>query len=331
MSRYRNKYSSSTYLCSWRRRQRIFRWSIVGVVALVVVSVALFSFSDVSQMIGHLTESSSHNYNGVSYRDVQFNRIHRSAIRYTDFSYDYGRLFCDINDTQMQDAQRLGTGVTSDSMFHAGISRLVPIRSNDLYAVDYMSYSKPALVPEAVVLLQYIGERFDEIVRERRSSNHYRPIVTSAFRTANDVARLRRVNGNASDNSCHCFGTTFDITYSRFMNDNGLWDEAEGWMVESLARALYELRYEGLCHVRYERRQSCFHITVRDVEYSGGERDTMQTFSMPYALYAAYNGADAEVVAQAATVEAEAMMNDNVFKQKEIRQNYSYSQYIEIN
>lgn len=41
-------------------------------------------------------------------------------------------------------------------------------------------------------------------------------IVTSVLRTADDVKRLRRRNGNASANSAHAFGTTFDVSYRRF-------------------------------------------------------------------------------------------------------------------
>lgn len=42
-------------------------------------------------------------------------------------------------------------------------------------------------------------------------------IVTSVLRTADDVKRLRRRNGNASANSAHAFGTTFDVSYRRFV------------------------------------------------------------------------------------------------------------------
>ena len=40
--------------------------------------------------------------------------------------------------------------------------------------------------------------------------------MTSVLRTQDDVKRLRRRNGNASANSAHFYGTTFDVSWKRF-------------------------------------------------------------------------------------------------------------------
>ena len=91
------------------------------------------------------------------------------------------------------------------------------------------------------------------------------PIVTSVTRTHNDVKNLRRSgNVNASTNSCHFYGTTFDITYARFYKHTGHTETFESAMMKQiLAEVLKNLRDEGRCYVKYERKQACFHITAR--------------------------------------------------------------------
>ena len=41
-------------------------------------------------------------------------------------------------------------------------------------------------------------------------------IVTSVMRSKADVGKLRNTNDNATQNSCHLYGTTFDICYNRY-------------------------------------------------------------------------------------------------------------------
>ena len=67
---------------------------------------------------------------------------------------------------------------------------------------------------------------------------------------------------NASKNSCHQYGTTVDITYVRFdkpeehrANDPKL--------LQLLMQTVYDMHRSGRCYVKYERKQSCLHITVR--------------------------------------------------------------------
>jgi hypothetical protein len=89
-------------------------------------------------------------------------------------------------------------------------------------------------------------------------------IVTSVLRTEDDVRRLRRVNVNASPESCHRYGTTVDICYNRFNRinkDKGQVSSATlKWV---LSEVLRDLRKAGECYVKYEVKQGCFHITVR--------------------------------------------------------------------
>ena len=81
--------------------------------------------------------------------------------------------------------------------------------------------------------------------------------------TEEDVKKLQRSgNPNASDNSAHCYGTTFDITYTRYWRE----DENEVFMqpyelTKVLAEVLRDRKEAGKCLVKYERKEHCFHIT----------------------------------------------------------------------
>ena len=92
-------------------------------------------------------------------------------------------------------------------------------------------------------------------------------IVTSVLRTKEDVEKLRRYNGNATENSCHLYGTTFDICYNRYHTVAPPGERRRLVRDDSLKYVLCEvlrdMRRDGRCHIKYEVKQSCFHITVR--------------------------------------------------------------------
>ena len=61
-----------------------------------------------------------------------------------------------------------------------------------------------------------LGRRFQERLAEMRLPP-YRLEITSAYRTAERQARLRRSNANAAAGvSSHEFGTTVDLSYAAF-------------------------------------------------------------------------------------------------------------------
>ena len=82
------------------------------------------------------------------------------------------------------------------------------------------------------------------------------------------MARLQRHNGNAESQSCHLFGTTFDVCYNRYstLSPPG---EPERRAVQTdtlkwvLSEVLRDIREQGRCYIKYEVKQGCFHITVR--------------------------------------------------------------------
>ena len=90
--------------------------------------------------------------------------------------------------------------------------------------------------------------------------------LTSVTRTDDDIKRLTKRNINASYNSAHRYGTTFDISWKRFDKidqDNSVEILPERLKLV-LAQVLFDLRKDDRCYVKHERKQACFHITVRD-------------------------------------------------------------------
>lgn len=195
-------------------------------------------------------------------------RIKRESIPAVDWRNEtYRQLFNDSNYVQLSAARSIGINphTLGDP---AKSDELVSIFSTKHYYVDTMYHSRPFLIPEAVLLLYYIGERFQKLMHERYPEmGDYRVIVTSALRTEESERNLRRVNRNATDTSCHIYGTTFDLSAQRYLYQDET-DTVVDCCKEILAEALYEIRYEGLCYVKYER-GSCFHITLRTTQYEG--------------------------------------------------------------
>ncbi len=135
--------------------------------------------------------------------------------------------------------------------------KLVRIESNPKYVVRELSSSSPYVVPKVRDLLEDIAVRFQE-----KTQSKTRFIVTSVLRTEEDVKKLRKTNVNASTNSCHCNATTVDISYVRFEEDRVKPRDLYQLRL-ALAQTLHELRKEGRCYVKIERKQYCYHITVR--------------------------------------------------------------------
>lgn len=188
--------------------------------------------------------------------------VHNRIVSVPNFS----QAFPDLNDLQLTTARRLGINSIKDRKDAQNhLDKLVYIGDNPFYIVEELTQSVPYLVPRAAVLLNEIARAFtDSLVVKGQPS--YKLIVTSVLRTQSDVKRLRRVNCNASENSCHVHGTTFDISYNRFLRILPGGDSRIEWVTNAksiLAEVLDDQRKLGTCYVKYEYRQACFHITAR--------------------------------------------------------------------
>ena len=185
--------------------------------------------------------------------------------------YSWDACFPDINDVQLVAAQKNGISpVQSREQLEQLISehKLVCVAHSPYYTVDKLSHSIPYLVPKAQHLLNTICFNFVDSLLSKGLPLHL-PVITSVLRTSDDVSRLQKGNINATTNSCHCYGTTVDITYNRFTPLVGHYDsdiEPLRWslpMKQVLAEVLNDLRRQGLCYVKHEKKQACFHLTVR--------------------------------------------------------------------
>lgn len=275
------KYSSSTALIKQRRAQRLRLILVLVGLFVVLALVGLLIYGGLNLLKGSGDELKELEGEVIAgeVQTVERMRLLREEIPAPDFAETpCVRMFCDSNDVQLESAMALGLKDPDAVMDLDKSKDLVRIYTNNLYFVDTMTHSKPYLVPDAVLMLWYIGQRFQEVLAEKHHDDEsYRFIVTSALRSNQDVSRLRRRNGNASENSCHRYGTTIDITYANFLRSDGEL-VGEEWLKMALAEALYELRFEGICYVKYEYRQPCFHITLRNTQYEGPLKSTKQLF-----------------------------------------------------
>lgn len=148
-------------------------------------------------------------------------------------------------------------------------AELVYVGSNPYFFVEPLNQSIPYLVPRASVLLQDIGRNFFDSLQVKQLPLH-KIIVTSLLRTKDDVTSLRRRNGNATENSCHMYGTTFDIAYNRYLEvteRDTVYSKKDTYkdvrFLQVLSEVLNDLRTNQRCYVKHEVKQQCFHITVR--------------------------------------------------------------------
>ena len=181
----------------------------------------------------------------------------------------YAQCFPDVQDVQIVAARRWGVRpVRNRQEAEHRRKELVYVGANPFYCIDNgMSHSIPYLVPRAAHLLSAIGRNYLDSLYIKGIPLH-RIIVSSVLRTQDDVARLQRHNGNAESQSCHLFGTTFDVCYNRYSTVTPT-DEPERRAVQSdtlkwvLSEVLRDIREQGRCYIKYEVKQGCFHITVR--------------------------------------------------------------------
>jgi hypothetical protein len=174
---------------------------------------------------------------------------------------NYQATFPDSQAVQIVAANRWGVRpVKNREDAEQRMKELVYVGESPYYHVDRLSSSIPYLVPRAALLLQDIGQAFyDSLYVKGLPLNQL--IVTSVLRTMDDVARLQRHNGNATDNSCHLYGTTVDICYNRYQPvGREVRNDTLKWV---LSEVLRDKRSEGRCYIKYEVKQGCFHMTVR--------------------------------------------------------------------
>ena len=180
----------------------------------------------------------------------------------------YSKAFPDSNHVQIVAATRWGVKpVKNRADAENRKNELVYIGSSPHYKLAKLDASIPYLVPRAALLLDDISRNFQDSLQVK-GVPLYRLLVTSVLRSEEDVAKLRRSNPNATEQSCHLYGTTFDINYNLYSRvvdpDSGQREDiGDVRLIQVLSEVLNDLRQQGRCYVKFERSQPCFHITVR--------------------------------------------------------------------
>jgi hypothetical protein len=212
-----------------------------------------------------LTNTSSKDYKIPEYKQhtaVRF--LHPGESPHPIHSvYSYGKCFPDSNHVQLKAAQFWGVPPVKDRAdAEMRKDELVFIGNSPYYTMAHLDASIPYLVPRAAILLHDIGRNFFDSLQVKGLPLHWLT-VSSVLRTEYDVSRLRRQNQNATEQSCHLYGTTFDINYNQYQPIDPQHSVTDDKLKFVLSEVLRDLRQDNRCYIRYEVRQPCFHITVR--------------------------------------------------------------------
>lgn len=193
--------------------------------------------------------------------------VEDSLVWYPGRTFSYKAKFNDQQAKQHEVASRIGLPHPPKDRKDAAKMRhqLVEIKTNDNYIVDSLTHSVPYLIPAAAHELEAIGAEWADILA-RNGLPHYQFYVTSVLRTEQDIKYLQKSgNINSVTQSCHCYGTTFDLAYMRYNKVS----HTRTYMHEDnlklvLGQVLLNHQRAGKIYVKYEWKQSCFHITVRE-------------------------------------------------------------------
>jgi|GEM_PF-4697913 len=148
----------------------------------------------------------------------------------------------------------------------AGLSTLSSLRkieTSSMLVVSPMRHSRPVLHLAALEILDEIAVRFQTEL-QKKGLSRYRIVLTSGTRSRQSQATLQKVNSNAASETAHWYGYTFDIAYNVFIK-RYFWepDVPAPVLVKTLDSVLRTMRSENKIWVLGEKRQACFHITVR--------------------------------------------------------------------
>mgnify|MGYP002870243024 CR=1 FL=1 len=166
----------------------------------------------------------------------------------------YDSRFNDVQSIQIIEAQK--NGIVPMKSFQKN-DELVRLDYNLWYKVGSLDNSHP-------FVLSYVKEFLIDLSKEFKNlsgcyvSNF---VITSALRTHDDIAKLRQLNINAVNNSCHLYGTTIDI--SKFYFNTVVYYKSE-YLHNCLSTILYEMQKKGRCYVKNEK--NCYHITIIKID-----------------------------------------------------------------
>ncbi len=239
--------------------------NVLGGIAIILSAVVIADFMPPQEG----AQSATHIKKNVKTEEAKPEESLNKArlVSYQGRSIRYSEKFRDGQNKHMKAAEKNGLSPQPEDRTDAArmTNRLMKIHTNKYYVVEDLTHSVPYLVPIAAKRLNAIGEEFSDIL-QRNGLPHYRFRVTSVLRTKDDIRRLQKSgNGNAVTNSVHNYGTTFDLAYTKF----GKTTITDDYMTDDnlklvLGQVLLNQQRAGHIYVKYEYKQCCFHVTVRD-------------------------------------------------------------------
>jgi hypothetical protein len=241
------------------------------------------------------TQAAARDYGAAAYE------IERGFIESLPIYQDYAspqkeaRLRTHLLNDHLQAAVRFGTPAVRDeaqiqSYLQAG--RLLALENTPDTLFYYYNVPRGLrfLTPGAALGLERIGARFQEILRERAGERPAPPpvkfAISSMLRPTAYQTNLRGRNANASLNSSHSHGVSFDIFYDEYYVrlPGALASLAEpearvqealrarlGFLLgaslrrqfrSALTETLLQLQDEGLLYAILEKNQRCYHVTI---------------------------------------------------------------------
>lgn len=140
-----------------------------------------------------------------------------------------------------------------DSLILANHLIAVP-EEGEGYKIQKLTHSKAYLNDTSYLILKEISSAFYNETGIELS-------ISSLTRTLENQNKLRRVNSNAAKgDSSHNFGASFDISYSKYGEKSG-----RNYANEKILQTILEdFTADGKIYFIKERRQPCFHVTVRN-------------------------------------------------------------------
>ena len=233
-----------------------YKYEKHGVMILIALCLLLF------MIIGVVKCSRG----GESQVQAQTDIIEDHMVKYPGRTFSYKDKFNDLQSRQHAVASQIGLPRPPKDRDDAASmkKKLREIKTTNNYIVDSLTHSVPYLIPSAARELDSIGAEWADILA-RNGLPHYRFYVTSVLRTEEDIRALQRSgNINSVTQSCHCYGTTFDLAYMRYDKVTRTRDYVhEDNLKLVLGQVLLNHQRAEKIYVKYEWKQSCFHITVR--------------------------------------------------------------------
>ncbi len=161
-------------------------------------------------------------------------------------------------DKHLYAAEYNGFGlIESESHFNKLIEeeKLVLVNKGKGYEVMPLTHSHPYITPYSKVILEELGAAFQALTDDESYFT-----LTSVTRTPEQQKSLRTRNRNATSGiSSHSYGVSFDISYIR-LNGKKRFSRSLQKKIESILKEFE--KSDKIVFIK-ERKQSCYHVTVR--------------------------------------------------------------------